>query len=199
MKSKIEGRNYVVLYDDDRFPVKINKKRLDSSLINLNISLKKIQLLMKELYQTDYDAYAFIRNNVFDYQHFDFDEGSSFLLDNAIDTISSLHEWLLTNHDEILPREEVETLEDLGYQWFGGGFAHIMYEKILEDTDEKEVVEEIQEVDGKMLRRIRTTLWEKTHYGKSSLSINYKKIGNTKRLVKAFLNSMAKHKKKSSC
>ena len=47
-----------------------------------------------------------------------------------------------------------------------------------------------------MLRRIRTTLWEKTNYGKSSLSINYKKIGNTKRLVKAFLNSMVEHKKK---
>ena len=30
-------KNYVVLYDDDRFSVKINKKRLDSSLINLNI------------------------------------------------------------------------------------------------------------------------------------------------------------------
>lgn len=191
VESRVDGRNYLVLPEGERFPLKLNRKRLDKALFGIEVSFKKIQALMKELYEQDYDSYVFIRDYVFGYGRFEFDEGSSFHLDDVVDTVVSVHGSLLSRMDEIRPVEEVEMLEDLGYKYYGGGLAHVMYEKVLEDTDEKEVVEEIQQVEGKMVRRIRTTLWEKTSYGKSSRSITYRKIGNTKRLVRAFLNSCA--------
>lgn len=192
MLSKIEGRNYVFLLDGDRFPVKVNRKVMDRALLDIEVSFKKVQLLLKKLYETDYAAYAFIRDMVLgNDSRFDLDDGSSFLIDQVVDNAVSVHERLLTGNDEIKSQEEIETLEDLGYHWYGGGLAHVMYEKVLEDSDEKEVVEEIQQSGDKMVRRIRTTLWKKTNFGKSSVSITYKKIGNTKRLVKAFFNSKA--------
>ena len=54
-------------------------------------------------------------------------------------------------------------------------------EKIIEDTDEKEVVEEVLFLDRVIYRR-RTTIWEKTSWGKSSKEINYETIRLTNKM-----------------
>lgn len=124
MLSKIEGRNYVFLLDGDRFPVKVNRKVMDRALLDIEVSFKKVQLLLKNLYETDYAAYAFICDMVFENNsRFDLDDGSSFLIDQVVENAVSVHERLLTSNDEIKPQEEIETLEDLGYHWYGGGLA----------------------------------------------------------------------------
>ena len=52
----------------------------------------------------------------------------------------------------------------------------------------QEIIEEILLLD-EPVRRLRTTLWEKTSYGKSSKSIRYKKLPIGKKLAKAIENT----------
>lgn len=192
MKSKMEGHSYVILQDGERFPVKLNRKRTDKSLLELKTSLEKVRVLMKELYASDYDLYSFLRDSVLRGSRFDFDEGDSSFLDSLLYDITSVHEYILTHTDEIKSREELESLEDLGYRrrlGFSDPGAPL-YEKILEDTDEKEIVEEIIEVKGKVFRHVVTTYWKKTDFGRASCKIFNKRIGVPKRLVKAYRNSV---------
>ncbi len=190
MKSKIEGRNYVVLPDGERFPLKLNRKRTDKVLFETKIALERIQVLMKSLYSYDYDLYSFFVKEVYRYSNFNFDEGQDWNLDMLVEALNDIHERLLVSSDEIKPAEEMELLEDLGYVRVSFSKNHVIYEKIMEDTSEKEVTEEIQFVDGKMFRRIRTVYWDCGSGYKSSKKITYKKIGKTKRLMNALMNSL---------
>ena len=196
MKSKIEGRSYIVLPDEVKFPVKLNQKRVDKTLMELDISLKKIQFLMKNLYETDYDTYKLIVKQVFGEDVFSFDEGKSHQLDMMIDNLDAFHEQLLTGNDEIPAREEIESLEDLGYTCSVLDKDTVLYQKTLKVVGDEEVIEEIFEIEGKMVRFIRTVRWEQTEYGRSGKS-SRRKVGNTKRLIKAFLVSKKEREAKN--
>lgn len=65
-----------------------------------------------------------------------------------------------------------------------------MYERLLEDNDEREVVDEIQFPNGKPLRRLRTVLWEKVEHGKSSKSITYEEIEIDEKLALVIENTL---------
>jgi hypothetical protein len=66
---------------------------------------------------------------------------------------------------------------------------------VIEDTEKKEITEEIiladktKNPDAEPIRRIRTTLWEKTEYGRASTSITYKKLRIGKKLMRAIENT----------
>ena len=67
----------------------------------------------------------------------------------------------------------------------------IVFEKTLEDSDEQEVVEEIQVTgSGEYLRRKRTIIWDKTTYGRCSRSIKYKKLPIGKKLYHIIQNTL---------
>ncbi len=193
MKSKIDKRSYVVLLDEERFPLKLNRKRTDKALLELSADFGKISNIMKTAYNTDYNLYVFLRDILSDSSTFDFDEGRDWRLEEIFKSIEQTHKELLTNHDEIKSEEEVLTMEDLGFRSFS--FRPIMYEKLIDDTDEKEVTEEVFEWEGKLRHRFRTTIWEKVSYGKSSKEIKYKEARITKRLATAYANSKELHKK----
>ena len=195
MKSRIEGRNYIVLPNEAKFPVKLNQKRVNKTLMELDVSLKKIQFLMKQLYETDYDAYKLIVNQVFGENVFDFDEGKSHQLNMMIDNLDEFYQQLLTGNDEIPAREEIETLEDLGYSCRMLDRNNVMYEKTLKKAENEDVIEQIFEWEGKVVRWIRTIYWEESEFGRSGKSTR-RKIGNTKRLIKAFLVSKKERESK---
>ena len=195
MKSRIEGRNYIVLPNEAKFPVKLNQKRVNKTLMELDVSLKKIQFLMKQLYETDYDAYKLIVNQVFGENVFDFDEGKSHQLNMMIDNLDEFYQQLLTGNDEIPAREEIETLEDLGYSCRMLDRNNVVYEKILKKEENEDVIEQIFEWEGKVVRWIRTIHWEESEFGRSGKSTR-RKIGNTKRLIKAFLVSKKERESK---
>ena len=195
MKSRIEGRNYIVLPNEAKFPVKLNQKRVNKTLMELDVSLKKIQFLMKQLYETDYDAYKLIVNQVFGENVFDFDEGKSHQLNMMIDNLDEFYQQLLTGNDEIPAREEIETLEDLGYSCRMLDRNNVMYEKTLKKAENEDVIEQIFEWEGKVVRWIRTIYWEESEFGRSGKSTR-RKIGNTKRLIKAYLVSKKERESK---
>lgn len=68
---------------------------------------------------------------------------------------------------------ECTTIAKMGYKesFYGSG----IYEKIIENTNEMEIADEIILKDT-ISRRIRITVWKTTHYGKEAEDIIYKKI-----------------------
>ena len=192
MQTRVDGRNYVILYDDDRVPEKINKNKVDGALKKLETALKSIQDVIDKAYDDNYNLYRMLDKCIFDYYPYctGLDDGKCSTIDSMLYSVRQLQETL--KEDDEIPdyKEAYENsilLEDLGYKNSWGGRRGV-WEKVLEDTDEKEVVEEIQRFEDP-LRRIRTTYWEKTDYGKSSTSITYKKLRIGKKLMRAIENT----------
>ena len=183
MKSKVEGRNYIVQFDGDDFSSKLNKRKTDKILKTLADSLKKISDCLQTEVKEDMDIYDFIRVLFYDDN---FDEGTVKAL---LSDVNYAQEVLATHNDTIEDRMSVIGLENLGYKplhWMSRPF----FEKVLEDTNEKEVTEEIQCYNGTMLRRLRITLWETKPGVRSSKSIRYRKLKIGKKLLRCIQNSV---------
>ena len=197
MLSKKEKRNYAVLLTDERFPEKVNRKYADKTISKLKSLLESIQDIVKDTYDKDYGLYRVLFSEYLG-DYFDVDDGSSWKLRNSIDALRELQETLATHDDEILTQEEVLTLEDLGFRRMVWDRTMYIFEKQIKESDEEDIVEEICRINnGSIIRRIRTTIWEKTDFGKSSKSIRYKKIRMNKKLEKAFLNSVRDFEKRN--
>lgn len=189
MKSKVEGRNYVVQFDGDDFSTKLNKRKTDKVLRTLSDSLQKIMDCLQNDVNTDVDLYDFVRVLFFDNN---FDEE---VLKVLLSDVNCAKEILATHNDEIVEEKDVLNLEKLGYKplrWMARPF----YEKLLEDTNEKEVTEEIQCYNGTILRRLRITLWETKPGVRSSKSIRYRRLKVGKKLLHAIQNSASEWEEK---
>ena len=66
-----------------------------------------------------------------------------------------------------------------------------LWAHVLEDTEEKEVTEEIVAGPEGTVKRIRTIIWEKTDGGRRSQSIIYRKKPIGKKLLKIVRNTMS--------
>lgn len=200
MLSRKEGRNYAILRQGEKFPSKVNKKRTDAKLKKLQSALKTIKDELQDAYDNDPELYHLMQEEVFsrcECSYRELYDGSIGWIEDAIYSISELKENLAED-DEIPKEEDVVTLRDLGYTKASLSSPGLeFWEKILEDTEEKEVTEEIvysslppaKELGAEPVRRIRTTLWEKMAYGKASTSITYKKLRIGKRLMRAIENT----------
>lgn len=198
MLSKKEKRNYAVLLTDERYPEKINRKYADKTISKLKSLLESIQDIVKDTYDKDYGLYRVLFDEYLE-NYFDVDDGSSWRLRNSIDALRELQETLATHDDEILTNEEVVTLEDLGFRRMVWDKTMFIFEKQIKESDEEDIVEEVCRVNnGSIMRRIRTTIWEKTNFGKSSKSIRYKKIRMNKKLENAFLNSVKDYENRNN-
>ena len=195
MKSKVQGRNYLVQQGECDIPEKLNKKATDRSLTVLRKALETVSTVMKDAYETDYTLFKFLEGHLVCGYTKDYSGGTNWALEEAINNIRETEEILKTHDDEIKKPEEAMTLEDLGYRNQYHYKKKTWYEKILEDTEEKEIVEEVIVIENKILRRQRTTIWEKTSYGRSSKNITYKKLRVTKAILRATENTIRKNKR----
>lgn len=207
MLSRTEGRNYVILRQGEKFPSKVNKKRTDTKLGKLQSALKTIKDELQDAYDNDPELYHLVREEVFsrcECSYRELYDGSIGWIEDAIYSISELKEDL-TENDEIPKEEDMVTLRDLGYTKASLSKPDFeFWEKILEDTEEKEVTEEIvyssrppaKGLGAEPVRRIRTTLWEKMAYGKASTSITYKKLRIGKKLMVAIENTRSAMRQK---
>ena len=186
MKSKIRGRNYIILYDGEKYYSKVNKAKLDRSLKRVIDALEVLnseleyrndvsELIMdKVFYDYSYDDYSYRRNKI----------------RNALEYAQELKEQLETHDDEIPEPEEVTLLDDIG-------FRHRPFDKkgywtkLIEDTEDREVIEELW-LSEKTIRRKRIIDYEKTEYGRSSTNIEYKILPISKRLMRVIKNTLAK-------
>ena len=192
MLSKIEGKNYVILTDvDSRYPEKVNKARTDRLLASLRRHMQAIADEMARVEEKDPTLYHLVSDWIFNDYRYTSDEDAFFR--SLVEDIDALMEQL--ESDDVIPEvEDVALPEDFGYrrEIIEKGY----YTKTLEDTDEREVIEEIIARPELILRRIRTIEWEKTDYGKSSKSIKYMKKPIGKKLMKAIENAIAMQKEK---
>lgn len=207
MLSRKEGRNYVILRQGEKIPSKVNKKRTDDKLKKLQSALKTIKDELQDAYDNDPELYHLMQEEVFsrcECSYRELYDGSIGWIEDAIYSISELKENLAED-DEIPKEEDVVTLRDLGYTKASLSSPDLeFWEKILEDTEEKEVTEEIvysslppaKELGAEPVRRIRTTLWERMAYGKASTSITYKKLRIGKRLMRAIENTRSAMRQK---
>ena len=193
MLTRQSGRNYIYKTEYD-VPTAINKKKTDEALQKLYTHFNAIREELKELYDYNYDIYKLIDEVVFSYACLDVDDGKCWKISCTADEIENLQEKLKTS-DEIPEIDDILTLKDIGYRQ-ESPFEKEWWTKILEDTDEKEIVEEIILKDTP-IRRERKTIWEKTDYGKSSKEINYKTLKISKKLMKAIENTKKEIAEKS--
>lgn len=191
MRSRIEGRNYIVQPDGEKHSYKYNKKRVDIVIDRLLKSSNNIRDILLDLYEEDYNLYEIFISFMFNlgYHYMSFHDGACDALEDMCNGLESLKNQLATGDDDIHPFEEVATLDDLGFTKDYASRGKI-WMKILESTDDREVVEEIVYVDdGSYLYRTRTIEWKKTDYGRTSDSIIYKNKAISKNLMKAIKNT----------
>ena len=188
MKTKVEGNKYLITDDEGRYPYKLNKNKVDKAIEGLRKDLSHFNKTIKDLYETDYEAYRLIVDHLdwFD----EFDEGRAYRL-SALETNLETLQETLAEDDEIPIYEEVILLEDFGYEHTPWG-PEGRWVKKLEDTDEKLVEEEIW--PETKLRRTLTIIWERVNedFGshKHSKEIIYKKLKMSKKLERACENTL---------
>ena len=187
LKSRKEGRSYVVLEDGKTFPARINRKKTDEFLAKAGKHVAALRSALEELHDGDYETFHFIWDHVFSGSLGESSEGRCWRLNDILYGISGLRGTLEGEDDEIAAPVFEETLAGFGFRQEFASRGDV-WEKVLEDSREREVVEEIILRDPP-LRRTRTTLWEETDYGRSSTSIKYRRLPMGKKLGQAAENA----------
>lgn len=182
MNSTIIGRNYLVWDEFDKTPDKLNKKRTDKSLQKLSEAFEAIESVIHDSYENNYGLYrildsCFDRNGIGDLQ---------WKIKSLRDDISGIQKQLAEHKDDVPREDDSILLSDLGFKR-DNSWPKYMYFKTIEESDEKDVIEEIL-IKDEPIRRTRTTIWEKTDYGRSSRSITYRKLRIGKKLMAAINN-----------
>ena len=175
---------YRILYDYEHVPIELDKYLVDTSFDEILTTLKVLSKKIEDLYNYDYDIYELIFKHVYD--SLDISDGKSWRINTLIRDLEELKEKLDNNADDIKEPEQCINLEDLGFKPVISS-DNLLWEKVLEDTDEKEIVEEIIMLDIPK-RRKREIIWEKEDYGKHSKEINYFELPMTEELEIAINN-----------
>lgn len=189
MQSRIDGENYLVLQDGHHITDRINKDETDNTIKNLCSHLHGLSECLLNLYDRNYDLYSLLSHEAFDMAGLDLDGGKCWRLDFLYGKLQQIQNSLLNNHDDIRIPEECIMLEDLDFQESFWGHHIDAWEKVLEDNDEREILEEIF-CNPDPVHRIRTTIWKKDGYSLSSESITYKTLPLSKELKIALKNSI---------
>ena len=184
MVSKREGGNYIIGEDScDKYPITIPQTELCEGILKLEKLTAHCHNFLENLHDTNVLSalsYDFALLNAIDDLRY------------AIDGITSELVWYKKNlavDDTIYPLEDLWTLADEGFHTEWGDE---LWEKELESTPEKEVVEEIYFIDDlNFLHRKRTIFWDKTPSGRTSRSITYEQLPITPELIKYVRNTYA--------
>lgn len=172
MRTMKVDDKYRILMDDSRFPIEVRQAELDYHLTELKSRIEDLIAYLHDMYDTDSGIEQIIEE-VMASSMMDYSCGHSWKLDNLVHEIEGLQSQLQEDCDDVPSVEDIETIEDYGFHNF---YDRRFYEKVLEDTEEKEVVEEIVLKYNPPLYRKRTTIWEKTDYGRTSKQIIYEDL-----------------------
>lgn len=185
MVSKREGGNYIIGDNSyDKYPLTISQKELCEGIDKLEKLTAHCYNFLRNLYSTNV-------LNALAYNHALYDAIDD--LWYAVDGITAELVWYKKNlavDDTMYPLEDLWTLADEG---FHSAWGDELWERELESTPEKEVVEEICIIgDTDFLHRKRTILWDQTPHGRTSRSITYEDLPITPELTKYVHNTMEK-------
>ena len=169
---KTDDWKYRILLDGERFPVEIGRGKWEMTVYHFGMALEDLRIQIKSAYDED-DALYKVFRTILDNAGLHCSDGKVSELDNLSYAFQTVQNIIEESSDTVPAREEIETLEDIGFHrhWNYDDF----YEKVIEDTDEKEVVEEVVFIGDfvGVIHRLRTTIWDTSKYGKSSREILY--------------------------
>ena len=178
---------YEILKDYERFPVEVDKTFADNALAHLEKDLKDLNEVLKAIYEQEPDLYWILSERLDYFKPFSAEPDSYESFSSMADEVKKVAEELRVGNDTIPTYEETVLLTDLGFK-NPTSFDEWWFEKILEDTDEKEVAEEVFLRD-EIRHRKRTIHWEKTDYGRSSKEIIYEDLETDEELSNAIKNT----------
>lgn len=196
MKSKVAGKNYEILVnDEDKFAKKFDKKVTDNCLAKLLKSMETItNLMFNKRWVEKRDLFHFLDEMVFQKAGLEVDEdGWIVALYDASESIKEIQHVLATHNDNIHPRCEVETLEDLGYCKRKSGLGKFpTWEQVWSYNGFTEIDEIILKPDGPE-RRLRTIREYVNSYGIKTDERKKRKVKIGKKMMKAIQNTIAEN------
>lgn len=181
---------YTILEEEAKTPIALNRKKTDELYTILAEKFAEIGNIL--MYEDDSAEARFLEENVL--SDYALDSIDCDTIKNLSADILKLLEKLQNGKDKIPEPEELMTLEDIGFKQEWG--SKYFYEKVLEDSDEITIVEELQ-IKGKPLYRKRTTVWTKIKGGRESKEIIYEDLKLDKKLRKIVKNTKEKIDSKS--
>lgn len=195
MKSKVAGKNYEILVNDkDKFAIKVDKKVTDNCLSKLSKAMETInKIMLRKSECENSDLFDFLEEKVFQKAGLEIDEGLVVALFDANEEIKEIQNVLATHDDNIRPRSEVETLEDMGYsKRISGSGKYPIWEHVWSYNAFTEI-EEIILKPEKPMRRLRTIREYVNCYGIKTDERKKRKLKISQRLKKAIQNTIAEN------
>ena len=181
MKKNINDK-YRVLLDSERLPFEVDKEKTDQVVSNLINALSQVCAEHRELDSNEFDG---LSRMIRDYDS----QADLYHFVLTLDALESLQADLKKEDVEVPAADDLKILSDEGFKQ--DRVDDNLWTKILEDTEEKEVVEEVY-LGMKPIRRKRTILWDVTRHGKASRRIEYKDIPIDEHLKKLIHNTIIK-------
>lgn len=180
---------YRMLADDSHLPEEVPQGETDEAIARLGDSLQAFRDALADIHSR-HDALDDIVVNLMSSACLDYDDGREWHLDCLADGIERLQEELAECDDDIPSYEDSETVLDAGYspEMYGDNG---IYTKVLEDSYEKEVVEEVVLRGKEPFHRVRTTIWEPVPGGRHSKEIRYEDLPIDERMARLIRNTQA--------
>ena len=177
---------YRILFDGEHLPKEIVQSELDDCLKKLKDAINTLKQFLSNTYD-EYGVKNTIVSRILEDACFEYDEGRSWRLNAALFGIEEFQEYLKNTTDFVKSYADSETIVDYGFheEWYQSG----IYEKKLEDSNEREVVEEVFLHNDVFVYRKRTTEWELDGYSKHSKEIRYENLEINDDLKRVLTNS----------
>ena len=189
MQSKIEGRNYIILLESEKKPIKINRATADKTLERLGNALGEANEIIASAAKDNPELHKLIAACLSGERINDIVNGESKAIAETKQKIGWEAISLQTRNDEIPSEEEMMTLEDMGFMRHVGDDN--LWEKTISCDKMCEIVEEIL-LDGVPSRRLKTVYWDENSPKKKMVKkIEYKNVAIGKRLRKIVENTIA--------
>ncbi len=195
MKSKVAGKNYEILVnDEDKFAIKVDKKETDKCLAQLSKAMDTINSIMMDKWDYKNNVlYYFLHEMVFQKAGLELDYGWVVELCDAIDAIEEIQDVLAIHNDNIRPRSEEETLEDLGYSKKNPGSGkYPIWEQVWSYNGFTEIDQIIIKPEGPV-RRLWTITEYINCYGIKTDKRKKRKMRIGKKLMNAIQNTIAEN------
>lgn len=182
---KIDNK-YRILFDNEHLPEEIEQN-------TLNNTLSVIQTLAQNLCdmilyaQNNNSTTMKILDEIFQKMNLTSDTQMG-QLKELIYHIEQMQQSLAENNDLIPSYEESENICDHGYaeEWIGSG----IFERVIEDTDNYRITEEVFCLNGNFVHRKCTIKWELQSYNKHSQEIQYEDLPIDEELIRLLNNSL---------
>ena len=177
---------YRIIRDGDHLPEEISQKEMDKALSDLKKAVMHVSTILSDIHARC-DVINSIVTEIMNNSCLDYIFGEEWHLKQLVNEIESVQEQIHEGSDVVPSYEEAETIEDAGFResWHNSE----IFEKVLEDTEEREVVEEIVLKYDPPLYRKRTTIWEPIKGGRHSKEIKYEDLPLNERIERLIRNT----------